>query len=1485
MRLKTVRSRPVAGVFAALVLLVFLFPWTSALAQTVHGPPEVTTEVHHDVSPPLRNIPPSADTRPQREIFIGPLHPGGPLSNSLDPVIQSSAGASVATTPGLGFDGVGNGFVGPQGSFTVKVAPPDTNGAVGASQYVQFVNTSFAVFDKSTGATLYGPAAGSTLWSGFGGPCETTNDGDVIAQYDKSAGRWFMSQLSFSQAPPYYLCIAVSTTNDATGSYNRYAFSYTNLNDYPKIGVWPDAYYASYNMFQGTTTFLGAQICAFDRNAMLAGSAATQQCFQLTSSFGGVLPSDLDGATSPPAGSPNYFLNFGSNSLNLWQFHVSWTNPSSTTLTGPTNIAVAAFSEACSNGGTCIPQLVTPSQRLDSLGDRLMYRLAYRNFGDHEALVVNHSVTAGSSVGVRWYEIRSPATPTVYQQGTYAPDSSYRWMGSIAMDKVGDIAVGYSVSSSSMHPAIRYTGRLPSDILGTLQGETSIIEGAGSQTRNLSRWGDYSGISIDPVDDCTFWYTNEYLKTNGTFNWSTRIASFKFPSCTTAPAAPAGLAATAGNAQVSLTWNASSGATSYNVYRSTTSGGSYVKIINVATASYTNTGLTNGTAYYYVVTAANAGGESAFSNQASATPVTPPAAPTGLAATPGNAQVSLTWSASSGASSYNVYRSTTSGGSYAKIINVATTTYTNTGPTNGTTYYFVVTALNSGGESSFSNQASATPSASVSWSNGYTYRRTITIDHTKVPNTDQTNFPVLISGTYSYLATTGSGNVTNANGYDITFTSDAAGTSPLALERETYNASTGTVNFWVKIPTVSHASDTVIYLFYGNSSITTDQSNKTAVWDSNYQGVWHLNETSGSVNHDSSSNNIDANKNSATSPSPAAGLFGGVQSFNGSSDYETITNTSAIDVGGGNHTASIWFKANSYSSYNTLFTKEGNPAVGSNRDYSFWINTTSDGWWAAGNNSGVNWNRSGFTTGTWHYLVMTRSSNSETAYLDGSSVVSTTFSGTTDSGGNLEIGADHLFGGYYWNGYLGEFRVSNTTRSADWIAAEYNNQNSPSTFYAIGAADSGGTSSSPTITSLSRTSGDVGVSVMITGTNFGSTQGSSTVTFNGTTASPTSWSATSITTMVPTGATTGNVVVTVAGAFSNGVNFTVTASGGWSNGYSYRRAITIDHTKVPNTDQTNFPVLISGTYSYLATTGSGNVTNANGYDITFTSDAAGTSPLALERETYNASTGTVNFWVKIPTVSHASDTVIYLFYGNSSITTDQSNKTAVWDSNYQGVWHLNETSGSVNHDSSSNNIDANKNSATSPSPAAGLFGGVQSFNGSSDYETITNTSAIDVGGGNHTASIWFKANSYSSYNTLFTKEGNPAVGSNRDYSFWINTTSDGWWAAGNNSGVNWNRSGFTTGTWHYLVMTRSSNSETAYLDGSSVVSTTFSGTTDSGGNLEIGADHLFGGYYWNGYLGEFRVSNTTRSADWIAAEYNNQNSPSTFYSVGSASSQ
>jgi hypothetical protein len=487
--------------------------------------PFVGREVRHDTSPPLRDIPPITAHGRRKEHAEHPIPvPAG--SGTPDPVVQSTVqGATAAPTVGPSFPGI------PEQNS----APPDPNGAVGPTDYVQIVNEQFEVFSK-TGTALYGPANTNTLWSGFGGGCQTNNDGDATVSYDRLADRWVIQQFSVSTTP-YLECIAVSATGDPTGAWHRYAFGNfgSNFPDYPKLGVWPDAYYVTYNLFANGSFFVGPEACAYDRTQMLAGNAATQQCQPISNTnLGGLLPATVDSAAAPPTGSPEDVLAFDTGVLDLWRFHVDWTTPANTTLTGPISIPVAAFNPAC-GGGTCIPQPGT-TNKLDSLGDRLMYRLAYRKFGDHESLVVGHAVTAGSTVGMRWYELRDPnGTPTVYQQGTYAPaDGKYRWMGSVAMDGSGDIALGFSTSGAStgMFPSIAYTGRLAGDPLGTMtQGETVLTAGSGSQTGGLSRWGDYSSMAIDPSDDCTFWYTNEYLPSNGSFNWRTRIGSFSLPGC------------------------------------------------------------------------------------------------------------------------------------------------------------------------------------------------------------------------------------------------------------------------------------------------------------------------------------------------------------------------------------------------------------------------------------------------------------------------------------------------------------------------------------------------------------------------------------------------------------------------------------------------------------------------------------------------------------------------------------------------------------------------------------------------------------------------------------------------------------------------------------------------------------------------------------------------------------------------------------------
>jgi hypothetical protein len=505
----------------------------ASVGPSVQVGPIVLDKVKHDVSPAVRDLKVltmsgAADSNDEDRTELRPQNslPENLASSSVDSVLQQSAAQLVATTSGVSFEAqAASASAGSWGQ-------PDANGAAGATQYVQWVNVSFAVYEKSTGALIKGPVLGNALWAGFGGPCETNNNGDPIAQYDKAAGRWVLTQRAAPSGGPYFQCVAVSTTSDATGTFYRYAFPLPHdFPDYPKMSVWPDAYYLSIDM-ETVSPFshVGPYICALERNSMLTGAAATAQCFQLGSNYLSLLPSDLDGSTPPPTGSPNYIVCLGTNALNLWRFHVDFSTPSNTTLTGPTSISVAAFNNSCSNQA-CVSQPGT-SEQLTTWTDRLMYRLAYRNFGSHESMVVNHSVIAGSSIGVRWYEIRSPGNnPIIFQQGTYEPDSNSRWMGSIAMDKAGDIALGYSHSSSSSYPSIFYTGRVPNDPAGTLEGEKTVISGTGVQP-SVNNWGDYTSMSIDPVDDCTFWYTNQYLQSNGSTNWETNVSSFKFSNCT-----------------------------------------------------------------------------------------------------------------------------------------------------------------------------------------------------------------------------------------------------------------------------------------------------------------------------------------------------------------------------------------------------------------------------------------------------------------------------------------------------------------------------------------------------------------------------------------------------------------------------------------------------------------------------------------------------------------------------------------------------------------------------------------------------------------------------------------------------------------------------------------------------------------------------------------------------------------------------------------
>ncbi|HWZ51689.1 MAG TPA: hypothetical protein VNW54_09520 [Granulicella sp.] len=453
--------------------------------------------------------------------------------------------------------------------FGFRVNPPDPNGAVGPNHYVEMINLVFGVYSK-TGTLLLGPVDTGTLWAGFAIPDCTDPSGDPIVLYDQFADRWLLTQFT-TRGPIYYDCVAISTTGDPTGSYYRYAFSTdVNFPDYPKYGVWTDSYVITTREF-GPTTQYGIGVYGLEKNKMINGQPARNVHFFIDGTNpallplvgDGLLPAYIDGKQKPKTdtaiplvGTQDDGGGYGAtfDAINIWDLLVKWRSTPIATLSLNTQLPTAAFDSIYPCGVVpgslppssrdCLPEpgITDGSRFLDILSyrQRPTWRLAYRNFKAYEALVTNQSVEATPGVaGVRWYEIRrTGATYSLFQQGTYAPgDGIHRWMGSIAQDQQGNMALGYSVVNGvDVYPGIRYTGRLAGDAPGQMTlGEATIIDGSGVQRTTNSRWGDYTSMNVDPTDDCTFWYVNEYYTLAGqlssTAGWQTRIASFKFPNC------------------------------------------------------------------------------------------------------------------------------------------------------------------------------------------------------------------------------------------------------------------------------------------------------------------------------------------------------------------------------------------------------------------------------------------------------------------------------------------------------------------------------------------------------------------------------------------------------------------------------------------------------------------------------------------------------------------------------------------------------------------------------------------------------------------------------------------------------------------------------------------------------------------------------------------------------------------------------------------
>lgn len=550
-------SRTIAGIMA--MLLVF-----STSAITAHAAQSTTTsssaplvqeDVRHDLSPELGNM-------------VAHFHPGGrkPVAQTEErPGTNVGSGTPAKATPRAlprtppsiptnpnpfhvvkSFDGISTSDLQANG-FTVVNFATDSSGAVGPNHYVQTVNFAFAIYDKN-GNRQIGPLPTAVFWSGFNAPCGG-DWSDVVVLYDREADRWFVSRFAQDQSSTnyWYQCFAISQTPDPTGAYYRYAFliSQTEFNDYPKFGVWPDAYYMTADrnkIFSG----LGVFVAAFERRKMLQGAPARRVLFTVDNGghHAGMLPADWDGEHRPTNGTPNYLvrptsatLGWPADTLEVWQFHVDWRVPSASTLTRTDVLSPPPYASPCGLTQSCVPQPST-TEALDSLAyGYLMYRLAYRELDHHKSLVLNYTVDVGNlapkpHVGVRWFELQKTAGPwSIHQHGDYAPDANDRWIGSIAQDRKGNIALGYNVSGSTPYPSIAFAGRLAHYPLGTLSKETTIKAGSGSQTGYIF-WGDYSQLTIDPIDDCTFWYVNTYQpSTSANQGWATHITAFRSDTC------------------------------------------------------------------------------------------------------------------------------------------------------------------------------------------------------------------------------------------------------------------------------------------------------------------------------------------------------------------------------------------------------------------------------------------------------------------------------------------------------------------------------------------------------------------------------------------------------------------------------------------------------------------------------------------------------------------------------------------------------------------------------------------------------------------------------------------------------------------------------------------------------------------------------------------------------------------------------------------
>jgi len=521
----------------------------SGLGSTLPSPPEARAggTGRGAGRPPRAEGPPA----------IPPPPPAPEIGAAGAAVEQTTHGARPAIQPLDIFDALGEGFVGQEsagGRGNGGRGSIDISLAVGPDHIFEILGGSMAVFTKkgkkypSTGKLLYGAVPNNTVFAGFGNRCGVSNNSDAVVRYDQLAQRWLIVVPVFARPPdnpqgPYAMCYAVSATPDPLGPYYRYEFQRPLFPDYPRPAIWPDGYYLPTSTSDNYLPEVVTQKheCIADRDKMLKGLPATEQCVVID---GGVfmMNTDVDGKRPPPKGAPNIMMSTGGTQLMkifeddgiyFYKVHVDWTDSSKTTVSPPQKIAVAPYHYLCDGQlSNCVSQPGT-ARRLDSQGDKLMERMVYRNFGGHESILAEHSVATGAhGGGVRWYEFRlnQHRDPVLYQQGTFAPDRSYRWLASMAMDRRGNIGIGYSFGGDPHFPGQRFAARMANDPKGQLTFHESVLaEGQASQTGSL-RWEDYTNIAIDPSDDCTFWFVGNYIKRGATSS-TTRIGSFVIPGC------------------------------------------------------------------------------------------------------------------------------------------------------------------------------------------------------------------------------------------------------------------------------------------------------------------------------------------------------------------------------------------------------------------------------------------------------------------------------------------------------------------------------------------------------------------------------------------------------------------------------------------------------------------------------------------------------------------------------------------------------------------------------------------------------------------------------------------------------------------------------------------------------------------------------------------------------------------------------------------